>query len=121
MQKLLCRDVALQELRTTALLKNTNYLHTFAGNKTGAARAVTSTALLHAAVQLCRTRCRCRCRPDCRDYFAQFNADTLTATAFAQLEALQGRRDTFFTSSLRSFESQEMVVQSATDIVNRYF
>jgi hypothetical protein len=65
--------------------------------------------------------CHCRGPSQCRDYFAHFNADTLTATAFEQLEALQGRRDTFFTSSLRSFESQEMVVQSATDIVNRYF
>ncbi|KAF6266456.1 hypothetical protein COO60DRAFT_1456710 [Scenedesmus sp. NREL 46B-D3] len=55
------------------------------------------------------------------DYFAHFNVNTLTSTAFAQLGALQGRRGTFFTSSLRSFESQERVVESAMDIVNRYF
>jgi hypothetical protein len=56
-----------------------------------------------------------------RDYFAQFNVNTLTETVFEQLEALQGRRGTFYTSSLRSFESQEMVVTSAYDIVDRYF
>lgn len=56
-----------------------------------------------------------------RDYFAHFTVDTLTATAFSQLEALQGRRGTYYTSSLRSFETQEAVVRSARDIVDRYF
>ncbi|WIA09909.1 hypothetical protein OEZ85_010123 [Tetradesmus obliquus] len=55
------------------------------------------------------------------DYFAHFTVDTLTATAFSQLEALQGRRGTYYTSSLRSFETQEAVVRSARDIVDRYF
>ncbi|WIA23398.1 hypothetical protein OEZ85_000156 [Tetradesmus obliquus] len=55
------------------------------------------------------------------DYFALFDMSTLTETIFSQLEALQGRRGTFYTSSLRSFESQEAVVNSAYDIVDRYF
>lgn len=57
----------------------------------------------------------------CRDYFALFDMSTLTETVFAQLEALQGRRGTYYTSSLRSFESQEAVVNSAYNIVDRYF
>uniref|UniRef100_A0A383VUL2 Amine oxidase domain-containing protein n=1 Tax=Tetradesmus obliquus TaxID=3088 RepID=A0A383VUL2_TETOB len=60
-------------------------------------------------------------RLDKWDYFALFDMSTLTETIFSQLEALQGRRGTFYTSSLRSFESQEAVVNSAYDIVDRYF
>ena len=55
------------------------------------------------------------------DYFPHFDIDGITATAFRELEDLQGYRNTFWASSLRCFETQELVLASAYDIVDRYF
>lgn len=57
----------------------------------------------------------------CRVYFAHFDVSTISAEVFSQLEALQGYRGTFWTSSVRSFETMESVVVSAYDIADRYF
>jgi hypothetical protein len=54
-------------------------------------------------------------------YFAHFDSSAISSGVFSQLEALQGHRGTFFTSSLRTFETMEAAVVSAYDIVDRYF
>jgi hypothetical protein len=54
-------------------------------------------------------------------YFPHFDVSTISADVFQQLEALQGHRGTFFTGSLRTFETMESAVVSAYDIVDRYF
>lgn len=54
-------------------------------------------------------------------YFPYFDTTTITNTIFAELEALQGYRNTYWLSSLRCFEIMEDVIMSAYDIVDRFF
>jgi hypothetical protein len=60
-------------------------------------------------------------RRACRVNFAHFDVSAISSGVLAKLEALQGHRGTFFTSSLRTFETMEAAVVSAYDIVDRYF
>jgi len=53
--------------------------------------------------------------------FPRFNNDAIGSGAFQSLELLQGHRGTYWTSSIRAFESMEQVVASAYDIVDRHF
>ena len=52
--------------------------------------------------------------------FPRFTMDSVANGVFESLENLQGYRKTYWTSSVRYFESMEHVVASAYDIVDRY-
>ena len=54
-------------------------------------------------------------------YFPHFDTQTVSPSVFTDLEQLQGNRATFFTSSVRTFEIVELVIDSAYDIVDRFF
>jgi len=54
-------------------------------------------------------------------HFPHFSTAAINSGALQQLQDLQGTANTFWLSSLRTFENQEQIVASAYDIVDSHF
>ena len=54
------------------------------------------------------------------EYFSHFDSKELKGGAYAMVEKLQGKQNTYFASSLAGFELVEHAVRAGIDVVESY-
>ncbi|KAI0341029.1 FAD/NAD-P-binding domain-containing protein [Trametopsis cervina] len=54
-------------------------------------------------------------------YFPHFSAEDLGNDVYAEFSALQGDKDTYYTSGLNGFETVEFAIRGAKDLVDTFF